>query len=260
MIVLLKLIFLFSVTFATEEMDNDEGKDMKRYGESLWQSPMETSVGEPFLASIAQVDSNLRPMSKPFLGLIYINYDIPAQPNFAYFSDDAEEYLTTDFYSRRTVNEDEQEIIFYCDYLACPSETYSCESTVEAISKNNTTIRTTTICLSSTYEALRRTILTSNEDSNGMFYYEKNSEMDEENILHCDDLKCPSKTNICKSTFRPVPEEFVKMEIITLCLSTSKEVLAKQVTKPDNPLNDRFYYKLKAIDSKNVEHEIKRRN
>lgn len=259
MIVLLKLIFIFSITFAKDETDNDEVKDMKRYGESSWQNSMETNNEEPILASIVQVDLNLQPKSKPFLGIIYNNFDIPVQPNLAYFSDDAPEYLTTDFYTRRTVNGDEQEIIFYCDYISCPSETYSCESTVEATSKNNTRIRTTTLCLSSTYEVLRRTILTSIEDSSGMFYYEKDSEMDEEeNIFHCDDLTCPSKTNICKSTFRPVPEEFVKIEVTTLCISAFKEVLAKQVIKINNPLNDRFYYKLEVIDSKNDKHEIKR--
>ena len=254
MIVLLRLVFIFFVTFG---IDKNEAKNVKRFGGSSWHNPMENNIEEPMLASIAKVDSNLQPISEPFLGLIYNNYNALVQPNLAYYGNEAQKYLTTNFYSRRTGQEDEKEIIYVCDFLKCPSLTHSCESEVHAISEYKTTIRTTTLCLSLTNETLRQTVLSSSDHSSGMFYYENqvtededDSESDEgENMFHCNDLACPSETISCKSTFKAIPEDFTEIEVTTQCLSITHEVLAERTTNSNNPLNDRYYYELKAIDS-----------
>lgn len=263
MIVLLELIFVFSVTFAIEENNNDV--DFKRFGDNSWQYPVENNFEDPILASISQVDSNLLPIMEPFLGLIFNKYDTPIQPYFAYFSDDAQEHLTTNSFYRKSVNEIEKEIIFYCDSLECPSKTHSCETTVQAISENNFRLRTATLCLSRTYEILRRTVTSSRNHTSGMFYYEnqndeKDPEMDgEENIFYCLDLPCPSETHSCKTSFHAVNESVIKMEAITQCLSIIQEVLDEKTTRSNFPLNDRFYFELKAIDHKNVKSESKKR-
>ncbi|CAO1398139.1 unnamed protein product [Diamesa hyperborea] len=245
MIVLIKLIFIFSVTFANKGTYSKATKNVKRFGGN-------PKIDEPILATIAQVDSNLQPISQPFLGLIYNNHNSKVQPNLEYYGDEAQQYLTSNFYTRRTGNGDEKEIVFYCDYMACPSTTYSCESTVHAISEYKATIRTTTLCLSLNNEVLRSTVLSSSDHSSGMFNYQltdnqEGSQMDEESIIfHCDQLTCPSKTNRCKSIFRAVPEEFTEIEVTTQCLSNTNDVLEEKTTKSNNPVNDRFYYELKA--------------
>lgn len=264
MFVLLEFIFIFSVTFAIEEKINDV--TFKRFEDDSWmQLPVENNYEDPILASISQVDSNLQSIMEPFLGLIYNKYDTPMQPNFAYFSDDAQDQLTTNSFYRKSVNEIEKEIIFYCDSLECPSKTHSCKTTVEAISENNFRLKTATLCLSRTNETLRRTVISSRNHTSGIFYYEnqnyeKDPEMNgEENIFHCLDLPCPSETHSCKTSFHAVNESFIEMEAITQCLSISHTILDEKTTRFNNPLNDRFYFELKAIDHENVKSENKKR-
>lgn len=169
MIVFLKLFVLFGVTFASQEKNNDEVKNLKRFGESSWQSPMENNYADPILAYITRLNSNLQPIALPYLDYIYNTYT--SESAIAYFGDDAQEYLTTNIFSRRNAH-DENEIIFFCEYLKCPAKTHSCESTIEVISEDDNEIQITTQCLSETNEVLNNITLSSSDISNAMYYLE----------------------------------------------------------------------------------------
>lgn len=57
----------------------------------------------------------------------------------------------------------------------------------------------------------------------------------EKNKFKCDDIICPSKTYSCKSTVEAIAGDFMQVEIITECLSSTDEVLATKTSKSDNP-------------------------
>lgn len=249
MIVLLKLFVLFCVTFASQEKYNDEVINLKRFGESSWQSSLEINYANPILAYITRLNSNLQPIAVPYLDYIYNTYT--PEPAIAYFGDDAQEYLATNIFSRRNAN-DENEIIFFCEYLECPAKTHSCETIIEVISEVYNEIQITTQCLSETNEVLNNVTLTSSDISNAMYYLEiqrkdfndSHSELIQSHkiILHCDFLTCPTQTNICKSTFNAVPEDFIEIEVNTQCLSITNEVLLERITNSKNPSSERYYY------------------
>ena len=275
MIVILKLFVIFSVTFANEEVKNDDVKNWKRFGESSWQNQLGNYYADPILAYITRLDSNLQPMAAPYLDYIWNTYTpIPA---IAYFGDDAQEHLSRNTFSRR--NADEKKITFHCENLVCPTKTNSCESTIEVISEDDIQIQINTQCLSITNEVLSNKTLISSNVSSGMFYFEiqtldgenestvsdtksivvpSESEKNmsngnvlgirEEIILHCNFMTCPNQTHICKYTFKAVPVDFTDIEVTTQCLSRTNEVLVEQTTITKNPSSDRYYFEIEPYD------------
>ena len=70
-----------------------------------------------------------------------------------------------------------------------------------------------------------------------------------ENIFHCGELTCPSRTTRCKSTFIAVPDDFTEIEVTTQCLSFENEVLEEKTTKSNNPSEEsRYYYEIVKQD------------
>lgn len=170
MIVLLNLFVMFCVTFANEE-NNNEGLEMsKRFYGNSWQSSMENNRADPILAYVTRLNSNLQPMSARYLSNLYNIYT--PEPAVAYFNDDAQEYISSNHFSRKNANAAEKEITFHCEYFECPSKTHSCESIVEIISEDGVQVQVITQCLSITNEVLINKTSISSDVTSGMYYFE----------------------------------------------------------------------------------------
>lgn len=70
-----------------------------------------------------------------------------------------------------------------------------------------------------------------------------------ENRLKCDNIICPIKSHSCKSTVEAVPQEYIKIETETQCLSLTNEVLATRKSESDNPSSGKYMFVIQTMDN-----------
>ena len=214
MIVFINLFVILCVTFANEEDSNDEEEDWKRFYGNSWSSSEENNEPDSILAYVTRLDSNLQPMSAPYLSNLYNIYN--PTPDNVYFDDDSQEYITKDYFSRK--NADAKDNVEELEENRGKGES---QENVESLETSDE---------QESYERLKPYVF------------------EEEVILHCDSLTCPSQTHNCKSTFNVLSKDFNEIEVITQCLSITNEVLAERTTVSKNLVNDRYYFEIEEID------------
>ena len=72
---------------------------------------------------------------------------------------------------------------------------------------------------------------------------------DSVNKLKCDDIICPYKTHSCKSRVEAVPPHYIKLEIVTECLSLTNEVFATKYSEIDNPSRGKYMFVIQTMDN-----------
>ena len=79
-------------------------------------------------------------------------------------------------------------------------------------------------------------------------------ELENEKKFKCDHIICPKKTFSCKSTVEAVEDDFIQVEIITECLSSTNEVLATKKSRSDNPSSGKYLFVIQTMDNEgNIE-------
>ena len=93
--------------------------------------------------------------------------------NEAEYPEESEEnILISKEMSRRNADAIDEEIIFHCVQLTCPSKTHSCKSTFIAVPEDFIEINVTTQCLSITNEVLEEKSTKYNNPLSDMYYFE----------------------------------------------------------------------------------------
>lgn len=375
MIVFLKFLIIFCVNVAVGKKTNDEVKNMKRFGSILIDDPMEVILNPPILASITRVNSNLEPVSLPYLAHINPNFESLIQPAFTFsepvqpspqlplFNQNYQEPIRTDGFSMLnyqntyygevndndySVDETDQDSDYFSSNINYPIveeddyDEYENGSDEQENGEDDYFVSNDKVPIKEEENSKKpknkpgnsknpknkqlkgkphkkkplkgkipKTKLGKVKDSNknlgktkvsdkkvnfkspadeidnyvdhkdiDEFYDDEEEHVEKKNLLRisettsvddtenenklkCDNIICPSKTYSCESTIEAISPDFIKIKIITKCLSQTNEVLATKNSELDNPTSGENMFAIQTMDHEGkikISFEIKTEN